>query len=361
MTVTIHSILNTVLWGSALAVALSLLSRNRRFLYRFGVAPLAVLSAACLLRCCLPVELTVTKEVGAGALNRLHKLIDRAAGSPTPEPWILGIWLAGTVLGLAVWLPRYIIRLRAVKRLPNATDSRVQRFCREQNLCGLRIVITPKAPTPCVIGFWHETVLLPETNYTNKQLDLILRHEYVHIQHHDGLLDCILCFLCILFWWNPGVLICRVVIVRLCDHRCDTETLRSTSPSAKRYYCRTLLAFAARYSSPTRQFAAASLKSRFYLILYEAGETKRARFLLIVGIIIVLLVASYLVILQPAFQPEEPEYQAYAVHEATVTENPDGSYTIHTESGDYNLSASEIAGMDREQFPVQNTEGDAIP
>ncbi len=361
MTVTIHSILNSVLWGGVLAVGLSVLSRNRRFLCRFGVFPLAALSTACLLRCCLPVELTFTKEVGATALNRLHRLIDRAAGSTVPEPWIFGVWITGTVLGLALWLPRYILQIKAVKCLPATADKRIQNFCQERGLHGLHIVITPRVHTPCVIGFWQETILLPEASYTNRQLAMILRHESVHVKHHDGLLDFVLRVLCVLFWWNPGVLICRAVITRLCDHRCDMETLQSASPSARRFYCRTLLTFATRYSSHTRQFAAASLKSRFYLILYRKNETKKTGMIPIFIAIIALLVVSYLVILQPAFQPEEQEYQTYAVSEAAITLNSDGSYIIHTESGDYKLSSSEIAAMDRERFPVQNTEGDVLP
>lgn len=215
MTVTIHSILNSVLWGGALSVGLSVLSRNRFVLCRFGVYPLAVLSAACLLRCCLPVELTVTKEVGAAALNRVHKLIDRVASSPAPEFWFFKVWLAGAVLGLVLWLSRYIFRLRAAKRLPISTDSQIQSICKGIGVNGLRIVVTPKAYTPCVIGLWSETILLPDSEYTNRQLENILRYEYAHTKHHDGLLDVILCLLCILFWWNPGVLICRMVIVRL--------------------------------------------------------------------------------------------------------------------------------------------------
>ena len=186
MTVTIHSILNSVLWGGVLAVGLSVLSRNRRFLCRFGVFPLAALSTACLLRCCLPVELTFTKEVGATALNRLHRLIDRAAGSTVPEPWIFGVWITGTVLGLALWLPRYILQIKAVKCLPATADKRIQNFCQERGLHGLHIVITPRVHTPCVIGFWQETILLPEASYTNRQLAMILRHESVHVKHHDG-------------------------------------------------------------------------------------------------------------------------------------------------------------------------------
>ncbi len=93
MTVTIHSIFNSILWGGLMAVGLSALSRSRLFLCRFGVTPLAVLTAAALARCCLPVELRVTKEVGAATLNRLHRMIDRAAGSPLPELWFFEIWL----------------------------------------------------------------------------------------------------------------------------------------------------------------------------------------------------------------------------------------------------------------------------
>lgn len=185
MTVTIHSIFNSILWGGLMAVGLSALSRSRRFLCRFGVTPLAVLTAAALARCCLPVELHVTKEVGAATLNRLHKLIDKAAGSPTPEPWFYEVWLMGTILGLALWLPRYSVRIWAARNLPATTDRRVQHFCHRNGFDGLRVAFTTKVFTPCVIGFWRETVLLPDTSYTHKQLDFILRHEYTHVRLYD--------------------------------------------------------------------------------------------------------------------------------------------------------------------------------
>ena len=53
MTVTIHSIFNSILWGGLMALGLSALSRSRLFLCRFGVTPLVVLTAAALARCCL--------------------------------------------------------------------------------------------------------------------------------------------------------------------------------------------------------------------------------------------------------------------------------------------------------------------
>lgn len=360
MTVTIHSIFNSILWGGLMAVGLSALSRSRRFLCRFGVTPLAVLTAAALARCCLPVELHVTKEVGAATLNRLHKLIDKAAGSPTPEPWFYEVWLMGTILGLALWLPRYSVRLWAARNLPATTDRRVQHFCYRNGFDSLRVAFTTKVFTPCVIGFWRETVLLPDTSYTHKQLDFILRHEYAHVRHHDGLLDFALCFLCILFWWNPGVLICRAVAVRLCDHRCDTEALQSASPSSRRFYCRTLLEFASRYPSPTRQFAAASLKSRFYLILYGSAQARKINSLVIVIAVLLLLGISYLVLFQPAFQPESADYREYAIEEGVIELQENGTYIFRTESGDFILSATEAAAIQQENSPAIYKEGGAV-
>ena len=46
--------------------------------------------------------------------------------------------------------------------------------------------------------------------------------------------------LCTLYWWNPGVHVCRLVIMRLCDHRCDGEPLRSASPSSK-FFCTNII------------------------------------------------------------------------------------------------------------------------
>ena len=360
MTVTIHSIFNSILWGGLMAVGLSALSRSRLFLCRFGVTPLAVLTAAALARCCLPVELRVTKEVGTATLNRLHRMIDRAAGSPLPEPWFFEIWLMGAIIGLVLWLPQYAVRLWRARNLPLTADGRIQKFCRKNGLNGLRIAFTTKVFTPCVIGLWRETILLPDTSYTHKQLDFILRHEYAHVKHHDGLLDFALRLICILFWWNPGVLICRAVAVRLCDHRCDIEALQSASPSSRRFYCRTLLEFASRYPSPTRQFASASLKSRFYLILDGHAGTRTGNNFVIALVALALLGMSYLILFQPAYQPESADYREYAIQEAVIEQQEDGSYIFHSESGNFIISASEAAAIQQEETPAIYREGGAI-
>ena len=131
-----------------------------------------------------------------------------------------------------IWRPHPLIESTLMSMRPQylkTYQELVQRFCQKYGISGLRVAFTPRVFTPCVIGFWRETILLPDTSYTHKQLDYILRHEYAHVRHHDGLLDFALCLICVLFWWNPSVLICRAVAVRLCDHYGENYSASSSS------------------------------------------------------------------------------------------------------------------------------------
>lgn len=239
MNVTIYSIVNGMLWGGIGSLALSGLSRSRRFLCRVGIEPLVVLAWAWLVRCCLPIEISATKEIGSTALNGVHQLMADISGAVVPEPWFFRLWVVGAAVSFTLWLPGYIYKLFAVRKLANTQDSRVQRFRTQNNVPGLRVVISPRVEAPCALGLWRETILLPDTGYTAKQLSLILQHEYCHIKHHDGLLDFLLRILCTLYWWNPGVHVCRLVIMRLCDHRCDGDCVQPV-PAAK-FFCTTSL------------------------------------------------------------------------------------------------------------------------
>ncbi|NBI18682.1 hypothetical protein D1841_14070 [Neglecta sp. X4] len=354
MTVTIHSILNSVLWGLLLSIALSLLSRSKCSLCHMGTAPLIFLAGACLVRCCSPVEFAATQEVGTATLNHLHRFIGETAGTPLTEPWIYKIWAVGAAVWFVLWVPGYAYRFLSVQNLPISQDERIEAFCRQHHTLNLRVAVTSRVDTPCVMGFWQEIILLPDTAYTSKQLELILQHESSHIKHHDGLLDFLLRVLCTMFWWNPGIHICRAVITRLCDHRCDMEVLHAARPSARRYYCKTLLAFASNHPGSSGQLAASSLKSRFYLILYKESKGKRAWAGLVILIAAILWLFSYLVIFQPAYQPNSQDYTDYALSNGTITYCNDGSYILKTEQGEVHLTTEAAQVMIADGFRMEN-------
>lgn len=361
MTVTIHSLLNSALWSLLLSGALLLLGRSKHFLCHLGTRPLSFLAAACLVRCCTPVELHATQEIGTAALNRLHRFIGGAAGTHLPEPWVFKIWAIGAAVCFTLWAPAFVYRLLLAQNLPLFQDEHIEKFCRQHHTPNLRVAVTPNVDTPCVVGFWRETILLPDTTYTVRQLELILKHEYSHIKHRDGLRDLLLRILCTLLWWNPAVHICRAVITRLCDHRCDREVLHTARPSARRYYCKTLLAFASNRPGSSGQLASSSLKSRFYLILYSAGKRKKAWAYLVILLAAVLWLFSYLVVFQPAYQPRSRDYTDYALNSGIITLCDDGSYILETDQGNVHLNPETAQALLADGFRMEINQTLEVP
>ena len=74
-----------------------------------------------------------------------------------------------------------------------------------------------------------------------------------------------------------------------------------------------------------------------------------------------LLGMSYLILFQPAYQPESADYREYAVQEAVIEQQEDGSYIFHSESGKFIISASEAAALQQEETPAIYRKGGAIP
>ena len=75
---------------------------------------------------------------------------------------------------------------------------------------------------------------------------------------------------------------------------------------------------------------------------------------LVVLLVVLLLLASYMVIFQPAYEPESPDYREYALESGTVAECEDGSYVLKTEQGDVALSPEIAQDLLADGFRIDN-------
>ena len=75
---------------------------------------------------------------------------------------------------------------------------------------------------------------------------------------------------------------------------------------------------------------------------------------------LLLLGISYLVLFQPAFQPESADYREYAIEEGVIELQENGTYIFRTESGNFILSATEAAAIQQENSPAIYKEGGAV-
>lgn len=116
-------------------------------------------------------------------------------------------WLAGCIYHLR----HYIREKKKIKELKTLAlmcgkncSEKIETYKKEigvhQNVYVCYHFVTS---VPIVFGIINPVILLPERDYTEQELDLILKHELMHIKHHDLLWKRICQIIQILYWWNP--------------------------------------------------------------------------------------------------------------------------------------------------------------
>lgn len=109
---------------------------------------------------------------------------------------LLGLWLTGTALVLAIWSVRWL-RLRAVVRSARPVDVRAPVPVRMSGSVLLE---------PGLAGLWRPVILLPEglaTRLSPRELDCVIAHEVCHLRRRDNLTAAIHMAVEALFWFYP--------------------------------------------------------------------------------------------------------------------------------------------------------------
>ena len=52
-------------------------------------------------------------------------------------------------------------------------------------------------------GIFHRRIVLPEIEYGEEEIDIILHHELIHHKHHDLLWKAIFMMVHITYWFHP--------------------------------------------------------------------------------------------------------------------------------------------------------------
>lgn len=95
--------------------------------------------------------------------------------------------------------------------------------------------------SPLLAGFFHRVILLPVHEYTDSELEMILRHELVHHKRHDLWYKLLLVLTNALHWFNPVInKAVKQAVVDL-ELACDEEVLRDASVGDRQKYGETML------------------------------------------------------------------------------------------------------------------------
>ncbi len=165
-------------------------------------------------------------------------------------PWfeiLIAIWLLGFVFSIARYAYSYILFRKMLKRWGTPVEdeealAQLQKIQEEMGIKNkVRLLHYPMSQSPMLIGFRDISIVLPESDYTEEELQLVFRHELTHYKHYDVLINLLAILVKSLHWFNPIVrLACRET-QEVGEMYCDYDVLNDQDMHYRTFYGETIL------------------------------------------------------------------------------------------------------------------------
>lgn len=174
-----------------------------------------------------------------------------------PRQWIhagFRIWFAGFLLFLLIPVLRHLqIRRKLLSPASPCSDPSVSNLFNRlrEEYCGdkfdLRLLYCPVIKTPLSIGLFRRStcVLLPQRAYSEEELELIFRHELIHICRRDSGVKFLIAFCRALCWFNPFMHLAMRRCSEDMELSCDQLVLKDAGQEKSEQYASLILDTAA--------------------------------------------------------------------------------------------------------------------
>lgn len=229
-----------------------------------------------------------------------------------PEPrWVLhlpsGVVRAAAAvwaLGFAVVLLRSVVSHFRFRRriLADAAEVRFGAVHTlweqtQRDLClhktPYRLVRSAAVETPLSIGLFRGSirVVLPRREYTSEELELIFRHELIHISRRDASTKFFLTFCTAMCWFNPLMWLAMGRSAEDLELSCDETVLLDADDAGRRRYAALLLNTAGDHRGYTTCLSA-TVRALRYRLEHVLKPRRRTLGSLAVGLVFFLLIVT---------------------------------------------------------------------
>ena len=227
-----------------------------------------------------------------------------------------------------------------------AYEAVLQRICEQLNYHRrILLVKSSEVDSPMCIGFRTSYIILPETEFSEKELEYIFTHEITHLKYHDlyymmaaNLLNCI-------FWWNPLTYVVKTELNYALEVRCDIRVTSDYTVEECTTYLQTILKVLKNKNRKKKLFFGSTtgfasfgynraMEERFRAVLTHEpvnGSSKAGFHVWCLGML-GLLACSYLFLIFPYYEVSNVDFDQREEIDSdnmwlTVDEN--GEYIIH--------------------------------
>ena len=105
----------------------------------------------------------------------------------------------------------------------------------------VKVMESPEAGSPMIIGFLNPIVVLPNERYSSEELFFILKHELVHLKRGDLYWKLLFVTANAVHWFNPFIWIMQKEAAIDMELSCDERVTQGAGETVRKAYTETLL------------------------------------------------------------------------------------------------------------------------
>ena len=272
--------------------------------------------------------------------------------------WVLlGIWFVG-FFAVLVWkcIEHLIFRRQILRDAVPVTESDVldvwTAIIEDANFKKpkFKLVSSPHVSTPLTIGLFKRStrVVLPQKQYPKEDLELILRHELVHIGREDAWNKFFMVFCPAMCWFNPLMWIAMRKSADDMELSCDETVLLGADDATRKQYAILLLDTAGDERGFTTCLSATANAMRYRLQNITKPVKRRSGALIVGAVFFILCMTSGYVALayegnsgsQLIYQCDD--YSSYVIRSVSLK---DDEFATNYEIADEEAFHSYLAGL----------------
>jgi len=151
---------------------------------------------------------------------------------------IKNIWFLGMILFIGYNLLNYGLFRNYIKK--NAKEVEIEIAKDIQNELNIKfipkIVVSNEILSPMLVGFIKPMVILPEIKYSDNELKVILKHEFMHYKRRDLWYKLLLIIANGIHWFNPIVYLMIRKANRDLEYSCDDDVVKNENMEYRKDY-----------------------------------------------------------------------------------------------------------------------------
>lgn len=352
MKLSVFSVLMAVLFSSLIIFVIHLLRKKAVFLKHFGVSSILFLYVISGIRLLFAFEFPFTKPIPWEAV--LNPIFDTVyfAEAPVGDFSVSLVDAAAILWGtvsliLTVCL---LVHFFAVQKRASgyevSSDPRILEITKSvrdelHRVPVVSVCVCPDVEIPMGFGIRKRRILLPDREYSDRELYYILKHEMVHFCNRDTTVIFLVTLFSRFFWWNPLVYLLKKDVMQMLEIKCDLTVTQGLHKNKIIEYLTTIVDAIKAQGKPCVRWSSAatvqlikdnkglSVMERFQVITCpDRGKGKRMH-LAFVLLFTLLLMGSYTFVLQPSYEPPIDEINT----DGYIEMNNEGAYLLKHKDG----------------------------